>query len=106
MYWTIAQILTHHASNGCNLQPGDLMASGTVSGPNRNERGSMIELTWSGDASDPKPGTDRTPLILPTGEERKFLDDGDEVVLHGFCENEQYRRIGFGQCRGTVQPAT
>lgn len=105
MYWTIAQILTHHASNGCNLQPGDLMASGTVSGPDRNERGSMIELTWNGDASNPTPGTDRTPLILPTGEERKFLADGDELILHGFCKNEQYRRIGFGQCRGTVQPA-
>ncbi|MCH2183552.1 MAG: fumarylacetoacetase [Mariniblastus sp.] len=105
MYWTIAQILTHHASNGCNLQPGDLMASGTVSGPERNERGSMLELTWNGDAANPTPGTDRTPLQLPTGEERKFLGDGDELILHGFCENEQYRRIGFGECRGTVQPA-
>ena len=105
MYWTIAQILTHHASNGCNLQPGDLMASGTVSGPTRSERGSMLELTWNGDASNPLPGTDRTPLKLPSGEERKFLADGDELVLHGFCENETYRRIGFGKCRGTVQPA-
>ena len=105
MYWTIAQILTHHASNGCNLQPGDLMASGTVSGPSREERGSMLELTWNGDAENPTPGTDRTPLQLPTGEERKFLGDGDELILHGFCENEQYRRIGFGECRGTVLPA-
>ena len=105
MYWTIAQILTHHASNGCNLQPGDLMASGTVSGPSRDQRGSMLELTWNGDANNPKPGTDRTPLRLPTGEERKFLADGDELILSGFCENSEYRRIGFGQCRGTVQPA-
>jgi fumarylacetoacetase len=105
MYWTIAQILTHHASNGCNLQPGDLMASGTVSGPSRDQRGSMLELTWNGDATNPTPGTDRTPLQLPTGEERKFLADGDELILSGFCENSEYRRIGFGQCRGTVQPS-
>ena len=105
MYWTIAQMLTHHASNGCNLQPGDLMASGTVSGPGRDERGCLLELTWNGDAQHPVPGTDRTALELPTGETRKFLEDGDEVILAAFCEREGYRRIGFGQCRGIVLPA-
>ena len=81
MYWTIAQMLTHHSSNGCNMQPGDLLASGTVSGPGRDERGCLLELTWNGDATHPVPGSDRTPLQLSTGEERKFLADGDEVIL-------------------------
>jgi len=95
MYWTIAQMLTHHASNGCNMQPGDLLASGTVSGPNKENRGCMLELTWRGSE----------PIKLPTGEERKFLADGDEVILKGYCEREGYRRIGFGECRGTIAPA-
>ena len=94
MYWTIAQMLTHHASNGCNLRPGDLLASGTVSGPGKSERGCMLELTWRG----------AEPIRLPSGEERKFLQDGDEVVLRGSCERSGYRRIGFGECRGTIAP--
>jgi fumarylacetoacetase len=106
MYWTLAQMLAHHASNGCNLLPGDLIASGTVSGPERDARGSMLELTWNGDpfATPPKlvPGTDRTPIQLPTGEARAFLADGDEVVLRGWCEHPTFRRIGFGECRGVV----
>ena len=106
MYWTIAQMLTHHASNGCNIKAGDLMASGTVSGPGRDERGCLLELTWNGDAQNPLPGSDRTPLQLPTGEERKFLADGDEVIFRGYCETESHRRIGFGECRGVVLPAT
>ncbi len=106
MYWTIAQMLTHHASNGCNLQPGDLLGSGTVSGPNRSERGCLLELTWNGDASNPLPGTDRTPIQLPTGEERKFLVDGDEITFRGYCESESHRRIGFGTCSGTILPAS
>ncbi|MCW5757667.1 MAG: fumarylacetoacetase [Phycisphaeraceae bacterium] len=109
MYWTLAQMLTHHASNGCNMQPGDLLASGTVSGKTRDSRGCLLELTWNGDAfaSPPKlvPGTDRTPIILPTGEERKFLADGDEVILKGYCQREGFRRIGFGECRGIITPA-
>jgi fumarylacetoacetase len=109
MYWTIAQMLTHHASNGCNLQPGDLMASGTVSGPTREARGCLLELTWDGDpfANPPKvvPGTQRTPIELPTGETRKFLEDGDEVIIKGYCEREGFRRIGFGECWGAVSPA-
>lgn len=109
MYWTLAQMLTHHASNGCNMQPGDLLASGTVSGKTKGSRGCLLELTWNGDAfaNPPKlvPGTDRTPITLPTGEERKFLADGDEVILKGYCQREGFRRIGFGECRGIITPA-
>ena len=105
MYWTIAQILTHHSSNGCNMQPGDLLGSGTVSGPTRSERGCLLELTWNGDKDNPLPVSDRTSLILETGEERKFLEDGDEVILRGHCDNGRHRRIGFGECRGVIAPA-
>ncbi len=95
MYWTIAQMLTHHASNGCPLQPGDLLASGTVSGPDKDARGCMMELTWRG----------AEPLELPTGETRRFLEDGDEVILRGSCSAPSAVSIGFGACRGTVLPA-
>lgn len=105
MYWTIAQMLTHHSSNGCNMQPGDLLASGTVSGPERTERGCLLELTWNGDLNNPVPGTDRTPITLPTGEERKFLADGDEVIFRGRCVSDSHRAIGFGTCTGTVTPS-
>ncbi len=105
MYWTIAQMLTHHASNGCNMQPGDLLGSGTISGPSRENRGCMLELTWDGDKDNPVPGTQRTPIKLPTGEERKFLGDGDEIILRGYCEREGFRRIGFGECRGIIESA-
>ncbi len=94
MYWTIAQMLTHQTSNGCNLRAGDLMASGTVSGPTRDSRGCLLELTWR--------GTD--PVSLPTGETRRFLNDGDEVILRGYCERADAIRIGFGECRGVVMP--
>jgi fumarylacetoacetase len=109
MYWTIAQMLTHHTASGCQMNPGDLLASGTVSGPTRDARGCLLELTWDGDpfANPPTlvPGTQRTPIKLPTGEERKFLADGDEVIIKGYCEREGFRRIGFGECRGVIQPA-
>jgi fumarylacetoacetase len=105
MYWTAAQMLTHHASNGCNLQPGDLIASGTVSGPSRGARGCLLELTWNGEYGRPVPGNQRTPLELPTGEKRTFLADGDEIILRGYCEREGFRRIGFGECRGVISPA-
>jgi fumarylacetoacetase len=95
MYWTTAQLLTHHASNGCNLRPGDLLASGTVSGPTEESRGSLIERTWRGSE----------PLALPSGETRAFLADGDEVIMRGWCEREGYPRIGFGECRGRIVPA-
>ena len=96
MYWTVAQLVTHHASNGCNLQPGDLLASGTVSGPTRESRGCLLERTWRG----------TEPLALPNGETRRFLEDGDEVTMRGWCERAGARRIGFGECRGTVTPAS
>jgi fumarylacetoacetase len=95
LYWTLSQMFTHHASNGCNLRPGDLFASGTISGPRKDSRGCMLELTWRGSE----------PLVLPTGESRKFLEDGDEVILRGWCEREGAARIGLGECRGTVVPA-
>lgn len=92
LYWTPAQLLAHHASGGCNLRPGDLLASGTVSGAARDARGCLLELTWRG----------AEPVRLPTGEERRFLDDGDEVVLRGWCEGDGFVRIGLGECRGEV----
>ena len=95
MYWTIAQLVTHHTSNGCNLQTGDLLASGTVSGESPDSRGCLLERTWRGSE----------PLSLPTGETRRFLEDGDEVIMRGWCERDGYRRIGFGECRGIVIPA-
>jgi fumarylacetoacetase len=96
MYWTMAQMLTHHASNGCNLRAGDLLASGTVSGADKTAHGCLLELTSRG----------KDPVTLPTGEQRKFLEDGDEVILCGFCERDGFRRIGLGSCRGTVLPAS
>jgi fumarylacetoacetase len=104
LYWTPAQLLTHHASNGCNLQPGDLLASGTVSGPGLTERGCLLELTWDGVGADGKPRP-RKPVQLPTGETRTFLTDGDEVIFKGYCERGGFRRIGFGECRGRIAPA-
>jgi fumarylacetoacetase len=95
LYWTIGQMLTHHASNGCNLQTGDLMATGTVSGKEKSERGCMLELTWRG----------TEPVELPSGEQRRFLEDGDEVIMRGYCEREGFRRIGLGECRGRILPA-
>jgi fumarylacetoacetase len=95
LYWTMAQMFTHHTSNGCNLRPGDLFASGTVSGPTRESRGCLLELTWRG----------AEPLTLPNGETRKFLEDGDEVILRAYCERAGAVRIGLGECRGVVTPA-
>ncbi|MDH4132580.1 MAG: fumarylacetoacetase, partial [Gemmatimonadota bacterium] len=95
MYWTLAQMVTHHASNGCDLRPGDLLGSGTVSGPSKDERGCLLELTWRG----------RDPLTLPSGEARTFLEDGDEVIITGFCERPGAVRIGFGECRGVIMAA-
>jgi fumarylacetoacetase len=92
MYWTLAQLLTHHAMGGCNMRPGDLLASGTVSGPTKAERGCLLELTWRG----------AEPVTLPDGETRTFLEDGDLVELAGWCEAPGMRRIGFGSARGVV----
>jgi fumarylacetoacetase len=95
LYWTMGQMIVHHASNGCNLRPGDLLASGTVSGPEKTARGCMLELTWRG----------AEPITLPGGETRAFLEDGDELILRGECQREGYARIGFGECRGMILPA-
>jgi fumarylacetoacetase len=100
LYWTMAQMLTHHASNGCNLRPGDILASGTVSGPDvpgadTSARACLLELTSRG----------ANPITLPSGELRRFLEDGDEVILRGFCERNGYRRIGLGSCRGIILAA-
>ena len=95
LYWTLAQMFTHHTSNGCNLRPGDLFASGTISGPTRESRGCLLELTWRG----------AEPLALPNKETRKFLEDGDEVILRAYCQQPGKVRIGFGECRGTIFPS-
>lgn len=94
-YWTIAQLVAHHTVNGCALQSGDLFGSGTLSGPRPEQAGSLLELTVGG----------KEPLQLSTGEARSFLQDGDTIVLEGWCERPGLRRIGFGACRGTVLPA-
>ncbi|MCZ7648519.1 MAG: fumarylacetoacetase [Planctomycetota bacterium] len=94
MYWNICQQVAHHTVGGCNLRTGDLLASGTVSGPEPDSYGSMLELAWRG----------TKPLKLPGGGERKFLEDGDTVILTGWCQGKGYR-VGFGECRGTVLPA-
>ncbi len=95
LYWSFAQMLTHHASNGCNMRSGDLLGSGTISGANADNRGCLLELTRRG----------AEPLLLPNGEKRAFLEDGDEVVLRAFAEREGSVRIGFGECRGIILPA-
>jgi fumarylacetoacetase len=95
MYWTLAQMLTHHASNGCNLRAGDLLASGTVSGPERDSRGCMLELAWKG----------TEPVMLANGEKRAFIADGDEVIMRGWCERPGVARVGFGECRAVVLAA-
>ncbi|GAC1465767.1 MAG: fumarylacetoacetase [Chamaesiphon sp.] len=92
MYWTLAQMLTHHSSNGCNLRPGDLLASGTVSGREEGSQGCLLEINQRGSK----------PVKLATGELRSFLFDGDEVILRGYCEKEGYARVGFGECRGII----
>lgn len=113
LYWSVGQMIAHHASNGCNLRAGDLLGTGTISGMSRESRGCLLERTWDGDpwraasAGGPLvvPGTQRTPIELPTGEKRVFLGDGDEVIMRAFCEREGFRRIGFGECRGIVVAA-
>jgi fumarylacetoacetase len=91
-YWTFAQMVTQHTMGGCNLQSGDLLGSGTISGPTDGEQGAMIELTQAG----------RAPVLLPNGEQRGFLHDGDAVILKGWCEAPGAVRIGFGECQGEV----
>jgi fumarylacetoacetase len=94
MYWSMNQQLAHHTVTGCNLKPGDLLASGTLSGTEKNSYGSLLELTWAG----------KEPLELPNGERRSFLEDGDTVILTGYAQEVGYR-IGLGEVRGTILPA-
>ena len=94
-YWTVAQLVAHHTVNGCNLRAGDLLGSGTLSGPKPEEAGSLLEMTLGG----------KQPIKLSNGETRGYLADGDTVVMKAHCQREGFRQIGFGECRGTVQPA-
>ena len=91
LYWSLSQQLAHHTINGCNLRTGDLMASGTISGNDPTSYGSLLELTWKG----------TKPIPLPSGEERRFLQDGDELTLSGWCQGDGYR-VGFGNCSGKL----
>lgn len=94
-YWTAAQLVAHHTVNGCNLRAGDMFGTGTLSGPKAGQGGSMLELSVGGKA----------PITLANGETRTFLEDGDSIILKGYCQREGFRRIGFGECRGTVLAA-
>ncbi len=94
LYWNVCQQLAHHTVNGCNLRPGDLLASGTVSGPSKDSRGCLLELTWKGSE----------PLPLPSGQTRTYLEDGDRVIMTGYCQGKGYR-VGFGELTGTLLPA-
>ncbi|AKJ67327.1 fumarylacetoacetase [Pandoraea thiooxydans] len=94
MYWTMAQQLAHHTVSGCNTRVGDLMGSGTISGPTPDSYGSLLEITWGG----------KHPLTLDSGESRTFIEDGDELTLVGWCQGDGYR-VGFGECRGEILPA-
>jgi fumarylacetoacetase len=95
LYWTVAQMVAHHASGGCNLQPGDLLGTGTISAPGPDGFGSLLETTNGG----------RKPVELPSGETRRFLEDGDEVILRARARRDGFTPIGFGECRGTILPA-
>jgi len=94
LYWTMAQQLAHHTVNGCNMRPGDLLGSGTISGPEATQCGSLIEMTWNG----------KNPIKLPNGETRTFLEDGDTVIVRGWSQANGYR-IGFGDCSGEILPS-
>lgn len=94
-YWTIAHMVTHHTVGGCNLQPGDLLGTGTLSGPTLDQACALIETTGGG----------QNPLHLPGGQTRAFLEDGDTVIIRGWCEKAGAARIGFGECRGNILPA-
>ena len=94
-YWTVAQMVTHHTVNGCNFMPGDMLGSGTQSGPTHEEAGSLLELSRGG----------KEKITLSNGEQRSFLEDGDNVIMRGWCEKEGYARIGFGSVESTVLPA-
>jgi fumarylacetoacetase len=95
LYWTVAQMVAHHTSNGCNLEPGDLFGSGTVSGTEPGSEGCLLEMTFGG----------RNAVSLPNGETRTYLQDGDEIIFQAFAKRDGFASIGFGECRGVVTPA-
>jgi fumarylacetoacetase len=95
LYWTIGQLVTHHSSNGCNLRPGDIFGTGTISGPTPAELGSLLEISLGG----------RQPVTLASGETRRFLEDGDTVIMRAHAHRDGFASIGFGECRGTVVAA-
>ena len=94
MYWSSVQQLMHHASGGCAMNVGDLLGSGTISGPEKNQRGSLLEISWNG----------TEPVELPGGVKRSFLEDGDSLAMRGWCQGDGYR-VGFGEVEGTILPA-
>ena len=94
MYYSAAQQLAHHTGSGCPMRVGDLLGSGTISGPERHNRGALLELSWGG----------KEPITLDTGETRTFVEDGDTICLRGHAQGDGYR-VGFGTCEGTVLPA-
>ena len=94
MYWSSVQQLVHHASSGCAMNVGDLLGSGTISGPEKDQRGSLLEISWNG----------TEPLELPGGIKRTFLEDGDSLVMRGWCQGDGYR-VGFGEVEGTITAA-
>ena len=95
VYWTVAQMVAHHTSNGCNLEIGDLMGSGTVSGPD--------ERAGAACSNSPQRGSE--PIALPDGEKRGFIEDGDEIIFRGHCAKPGFARLGFGECRAAIPPA-
>ncbi|MCK5921368.1 MAG: fumarylacetoacetate hydrolase family protein, partial [Methylococcales bacterium] len=94
LYWNIQQQLAHHTISGCNMRPGDLLGSGTISGSTPDSRGSMLELSWRG----------TQPVQLPNGEQRAFVEDGDRVTMTGYCQGDGFR-VGFGEVTAVILPA-
>ncbi|OSJ37221.1 fumarylacetoacetase, partial [Bradyrhizobium japonicum] len=94
MYWSSVQQLVHQASNGCAIDVGDLLGSGTISGPEKHQRGSLLEISWNGSE----------PVEMPDGSKRSFLEDGDALTMRGWCQGDGYR-VGFGEVEGTITPA-
>ena len=96
LYWTVSQLVAHHTSGGCNLRPGDIFGTGTISGTTTDSFGSLLEISAGG----------RQPITLPSGETRRFLEDGDTVIMRAHCRRDGFASIGFGECRGTIVPAS
>jgi fumarylacetoacetase len=96
LYWTVAQLVAHHTCGGCNLRPGDIFGTGTISGPSEDTLGSLLEISAGG----------RQPVTLASGEMRRFLEDGDTIIMRAHCRRDGFAAIGFGECRGTIEPAS